>query len=67
MSIHPDNDTRAIAAERDRLKALNADLLAALRALTDWGRTHTSPLDPSGPHELLIDACAAIAKARGET
>ena len=32
MSIHPDNDTRAIAAERDRLKALNAELLAALEA-----------------------------------
>jgi hypothetical protein len=40
--------------------AENARLRSALAALTDWGRTHTSPLDANSPHELLIAACAAM-------
>ena len=35
MSIHPDNDVRAITANRVRLKALNAELLAVLSAVVD--------------------------------
>jgi hypothetical protein len=42
---------------------VNAELLAALRALTDWGREHTSPRDANSPHDLLIRAVAAIDKA----
>lgn len=38
-------------------------LLTALQALTEWGCTHTSPLDANSPHTLLIAARAAIAKA----
>ena len=41
------------------------DLLAALEALLDWGREHTSPTQPNSPHNLLVAACAAIAKAKG--
>ena len=43
------------------------DLLAALEALTEWGRTYTSPLDSNSPHALLIAAVEAIAKAKGGT
>ena len=48
-----------------RLLAAAPELLEALSALTEWGCTHTSPLDPNSPHELLIAARAAIAKAEG--
>ena len=49
------------------VRAVNAhdELLAALEALTEWGRTHTSPLDTNSPHDLLIAAVNAIAKAKG--
>ena len=43
----------------------SVELLTALEALTDWGREHTSPLQPNSPHELLVQATAAIAKAKG--
>jgi hypothetical protein len=46
-----------------RLIAAAPDLLAALQALTDWGRDHTSPKDPNSPHALLVAARAAIARA----
>jgi hypothetical protein len=46
-----------------RLIAAAPDLLAALQALTDWGRDHTSPKDPNSPHALLVAARAAIAQA----
>lgn len=46
-----------------RLIAAAPDLLAALLALTEWGCTYTSPHDHNTPHELLIAARAAIAKA----
>ncbi len=50
---------------RDELHENNVDLLTALEALTDWGREHTSPLQPNSPHELLVQAAAAVAKAKG--
>jgi hypothetical protein len=40
-------------------------MLAALQALVDWAREHTSPRDPKSPHHLLVAACLAIAKAEG--
>ena len=65
--------TRVATAEEDaiegeanaRLIAAAPDLLAALRDLTDWGCTYTSPLDANSPHGLLIAARVAIAKATG--
>ena len=42
------------------------ELLAALVGLLDWGCEHTSPRDTNSPHALLVDAAAAVAKARGE-
>jgi len=33
---------------------------AALAALLDWGRSHTSPRDANSPHALLIAAAAAL-------
>jgi hypothetical protein len=39
-----------------------ADLLKALQDLTEWGRTHTSPLDKNSPHQLLIAAVTALEK-----
>lgn len=39
------------------------ELLEALINLTEWGRTHTSPLDANSPHDLLIAAVNAISKA----
>jgi hypothetical protein len=50
---------------RDELHESNVELLTALEALTDWGREHTSPLQPNSPHELLVRAAAAVAKAKG--
>jgi hypothetical protein len=50
-------------AANARLIAAAPDLLAALRALLDWGREHTSPTDANSPHQLLIAASDAIAKA----
>jgi hypothetical protein len=41
------------------------ELRDALAALTEWGRTHTGPLDANSPHELLIAAVKALAKADG--
>lgn len=35
-------------------------ITAALTALLDWGREHTSPTDANSPHELLIAAKAAL-------
>ncbi len=57
-------DVRHIPIAR-RMLAAEA-LLAALQALLDWGRDHTSPLDAHSPHLLLIEAEAAIAKAKGD-
>jgi hypothetical protein len=49
------------------LEGERAMLLRALKALTNWARENTSPNDTNSPHTLLIDACAAIAKAEGVT
>ena len=53
------------AAEITKLRKDREDLLAKLKALSDWGRTHTSPLDKNSPHELLIDAVNAISAVTG--
>lgn len=50
---------------KNQPRDVNAELLAALESLTDWGREHTSPLQPNSPHDLLVQATAAIAKAKG--
>ncbi len=42
------------------LLAASPALYEALAALTEWGRTHTSPTDPNSPHKLLINAVAAL-------
>jgi hypothetical protein len=47
------------------LIAAAPDLLAALQALLDWGRDYTGPTDPHSPHQLLVKAHNAIAKAKG--
>lgn len=57
------NDRHAYAT----MFAASLDTLAALKALVDWGREHTSPSDPNSPHDLLIAGVAAIAKAEGRT
>jgi hypothetical protein len=49
------------------LQSTQAELLSALKALTDWGRGHTSPLDENSPHTLLVDACTAIDKANARS
>ena len=48
-----------------QLAAASKELHAALLALTEWGCTYTGPQDPNSPHELLIAARRAIAKAEG--
>jgi hypothetical protein len=45
------------------MEKINTELLSALRALTDWGREHTSPRDPNTPHDLLVRAVAVIDEA----
>lgn len=61
---------RETAAERDRLKAINADLLAALEELVlAFHGLPIRPEDTSDPVERLAldQARAAIRRARGET
>ena len=56
-----------VLPERDRLKAINAELLAALQIMTDHA-AETYPHFKSERGQRDIDAArAAIAKARGET
>lgn len=42
---------------------INTELLETLRALTNWGRDHTSPRDPNTPHDLLVRAVKVIDEA----
>ena len=62
-----DDAVRIEARANATIIAAAPDLLAALRALTDWGREFTSPTDANSPHALLVAACAAIARAEGIT
>ncbi len=48
-----------------RLIAAAPELLTSLRALVDWARQHTSPMQPNSPHALLVDAWKALDKAEG--
>lgn len=41
------------------------ELFSSLKALLDWCREHTSPIQANSPHQLLIAAHYAIAKAKG--
>ena len=50
-------------AQVQELIAQNERLLAALRALTEWGCTYTSPRDANSPHKLLIQARELITQA----
>jgi len=55
-----------LTSDRDaKLVAAAPELLSALTNLLNWGREHTSPIDPNSPHELLVAAHEAIAKANG--
>ena len=65
MSIHPDNDVRAITADRVRLKALNAELLAVLSAVVDDCDHEQDRHNRARFHSSRM-ARAAIAKARGD-
>lgn len=52
------------AAERDRLKAANADLLAVARRILDRGYVSKTIEEERGDHLALV---AAIAKAEGRS
>ena len=51
--------------ENARIAAAAPELLDALRGLTDWCREHTSPVQENTPHDLIVAAMRAIAKAEG--
>ncbi len=69
---------RKTPAHRDEISVDEIDLIhklidepfdklhRALAALTEWGRTYTSPADPNSPHQLLINAVAALEAADKE-
>lgn len=50
---------------KDHAREHGVETLAALRALVAWGLEHTSPRDDNSPHQLLVDAQAAIARIEG--
>ena len=52
-------------ADIDKLKATNADLLAALQAII-WGLEYTSPLDLNYPRDELLPQARAAIKRAGE-
>jgi hypothetical protein len=49
-----------------QLIELQTNLLETLRALTEWGRNNTSPLDENTPHDLLVRAVNLIEVADDE-
>lgn len=59
VGLTNDRDASLVSAARE--------MFEALEALLEWGREHTSPLQPNSPHELLVAAHHAIAKAKGTT
>lgn len=62
------SDICKLASDADRLRAVNAELLAALRALTDAVVPHVNEHGAGGFLLARIhDARAAIARAEGET
>ena len=62
------DDARKHAEDADRLRAVNAELLAALRELTDAAVEHVNEHGARGFVLARIhDARAAIARAEGET
>ena len=56
-----------IAAERDRLKALNAELVAALVHATRWCEHNGCGVGRTAEMPWLKDALAALAKVRNIT
>ncbi|MFZ4695068.1 MAG: hypothetical protein ACOYMV_08080 [Verrucomicrobiia bacterium] len=48
-----------------RLIAAAPRTAAALRALLEWGRNHTSPTKANSPHALLVEAEGALAEVEG--
>ena len=69
MTHTPQSHWRTVAIERDRLKAINAQLLAALEKLLPLAETAPDYVDP-GYHwavEAILDARTAIAKAQEES
>jgi hypothetical protein len=63
-TVYPISDDGQVGAESHSNAALIASapaLLAALRELSEWMRSHTGPRD--GTHDMLCRACAALAKA----
>ena len=54
------------AVANARFVAASPRMAAALLALLEWGREHTSPTDANTPHALLVEAAAALDEAGGE-
>lgn len=59
------NSAWPCAEQNGHILAAAPELLTTLQALTDWCCSNTSPRDPNSPHELLVAAVAAVAKAKG--
>ncbi|MCW2275115.1 hypothetical protein GJ654_10300 [Rhodoblastus acidophilus] len=55
-----ETDLRRLSAKQKAGPAL----YDALKKLTDWARDFTSPRDPNSPHEILIEATAALEQAK---
>lgn len=54
------------AAERDRLKAINADLLKVLKRFEAWACGKTGTFTIANIQGIVCEASAAITKAEGE-
>jgi hypothetical protein len=64
--IAPSREPIVVEGEFPTPSPVNAELLEALRALTDWAREHTSPRDANSPHDLLVRAIAVIDEAEAK-